>query len=198
MDSGLCNIVSKQPGLAFNAAILFSNEASSDQYTAARTTFVNTIAGLPDPAVPKSDAKSPAAQDYALIKQQKDSLLSPALAALANIQAQHGYVRQGNHAYAKPIMTQYEDQVKRYFGDSSENSKWNRVLTAQTERGLLVEQLKMKALAVSVQAKQYREYEMMEAQLAALVAQEIGKNTSMLARQNAAISRSDNISQSIK
>ena len=131
-------------------------------------------------------------------KQQKDALLSPALAALANVQAQHSYVSQGNHAYGKPVMTQYEEQVKRYFGDSEENTRWNQVLTAQTERGLLVEQLKMKALAVSIQAKQYREYEVMEAQIAALTAQEIAKNQVAVSKSNADRARADYISGSIK
>ena len=72
------------------------------------------------------------------------------------------------------------------------------MLTAQTERGLLVEQLKMKALAVSIQAKQYREYEVMEAQIAALTAQEIAKNQVAVRPSNADRARADYISGSIK
>lgn len=197
-ESGLCRAVSKNPGLALNAAVLFSNEDTNGQYTHARNTFINTIVGVPDPAVPKSQAQTPAARDYVLAKQQKDALISPALAALANVQAQHSYVSQGNHAYGKPVMTQYEEQVKRYFGDSEENTRWNQVLTAQTERGLLVEQLKMKALAVSIQAKQYKEYEVMEAQIAALTAQEIAKNQAATSKLNADRARADYISGSVK
>lgn len=197
-ESGLCEAVAKDPGLALNAAILFSNEKSTGQYSQARTTFINTIVGLPDSAVPKNQATTPAAKDYALVKQQKDALISPAITALANIQAQHGFINQGNHAYGQPVMAQYESQVKRYFGDSDEFTKWNQVLTAQTERGLLVEQLKMKALSLSIQAKQYREYEMMEAQLAALVAQEVNKNQALIAKGNAAKAQSENISSRVK
>lgn len=158
---------------------MFTSDGVGREYDLARTTFVNTIVGLPDAAVPKNQASSPAAQSYALLKQEKDALISPAITALANIQSNYSSISHGSEYNNRPIMAQYAQQVTRYFGDSEENLKWNKVLTAQTSRGLLIEQVKMNALALSLQAKQYREYEIMESQIAALLAQEIRKNESL-------------------
>jgi hypothetical protein len=195
VDSGLCETVGKNPGLALNASIMFTTDGVGNEYDTARKTFINTIVGIPDPAIPRTEAKSPEAQEYALQKQEKDALISPAITTLANLQSNYSSINNN-----KPIMAQYKNQAKRYFGDSQENMKWNKVLTAQTERGLLVEQLKIKALSLSLQAKQYKEYELLETQIAALLAQEIRKNELLTrtVKGNSARSVEDNIAQSIK
>ena len=200
VESGLCKTVGKYPGLALNASILFTSDGVGSEYEPARTTFIKTIVGLPDAAIPKNQANSPSAQRYALEKQNKDALISPALAALANIQSNYSSIKHGDEHANKSIMALYRDQVKRYFGDSEENLKWNKVLTAQTPRGLLIEQVKMKALTLSLQAKQYKEYEIMEGQIAALLAQEIRKNDSLAkgVKETTARAINNSISDSIR
>lgn len=195
VKSGLCETVGKYPGLALNASVMFTYDGIGNEYDLARTTFINTIVGTPDPAVPKSEAKTPEAQEYALAKQEKDALISPALATLANLQSNYSSIDKN-----RPIMSQYKNQAQRYFGDSKENINWNKVLTAQTERGLLVEQLKIKALSLSLQAKQYKEYELMESQIAVLLAQEIRKNELLTksVTNNSTRTVGESISQSIK
>lgn len=200
VESGLCTAVGKNPGLALNASIMFTSDGVGSEYDLARTTFVNTVVGLPDAAVPKNQASSPAAQSYALLKQEKDALISPAITALANLQSNYSSISHGSEHNNRPIMAQYSQQVTRYFGDSEENLKWNKVLTAQTSRGLLIEQVKMKALTLSLQAKQYREYEIMESQIAALLAQEIRKNESLklAARSNSIRATNNQIANEIR
>lgn len=107
---------------------------------------------MPDAAVPKNQAILPAAQSYALLKQEKDALISLAITALANLQSNYSSISHGSEHNNRPIMAQYSQQVTKYFGDSEENLKWNKVLTAQTSRGLLIEQVKMKALALTLLA----------------------------------------------
>ena len=97
-------------------------------------------------------------------------------------------------------MVLYRNQIKRYFDDSEENLKWNKVLTVQIPRSLLIEQIKIKALILSLQAKQYKEYEIMEGQIAALLAKEIRKNDSLAsaARGNTVRAINNTISDSVR
>jgi len=73
------------------------------------------------------------------------------------------------------------------------------VMSAQNERGALVELLKVKALDLAIQEKQYRQYERMEAQLAALVALEVqssgSQNQTAVAAERAA---KQNVTNAIK
>ncbi len=170
VDSGLCKSVGKKPGMDLNAATLFTlSDSDGDTYNA-KVAFVNNIVGAADPMIPKSQAKTPAAQNYVLMKSQNDALISPAITTLKSIQLDFSGANSVEGGKGTPVAKQFQDEVKRYAGNSPEYTQWSKVLSAQTERGLLVEQLKMKALDLSLAGKKYREYERMEAQLASLVA----------------------------
>ncbi|MEX5624826.1 hypothetical protein ABFV62_32390, partial [Pseudomonas syringae] len=67
----------------------------------------------------------------------------------------------------------FRNEVKRYSGNTAEYDSWARVMAAQNERGALVELLKIKALDLAIQEKQYRQYGNMEAQLASLVSMNV-------------------------
>ncbi len=69
-----------------------------------------------------------------------------------------------------PLSKQYETEIKRYAGNTPEYQTWARVMAAQNDRGAMVELLKIKALDLSLQERQYRQWERMEAQLASAVA----------------------------
>ena len=122
----------------------------------------------------------------ALAKTQKDALMSPAINALQNLSANYSTADTDHTGASKSsVMGQYKIQVNRYFGGTEENEKWTKTLTAQAERGLLVEQLKMKALNLSIATQKYKQYEMMESQLAALVALEVQKGAGQSAKSAA-------------
>ena len=148
---------------------------------------------FPNAIVTKSAAKSAASQDYILAKTQKDALMSPALAALQYLSASNSPAGSSETAPSASSMSLYKNQVNRYFGGSEENKKWNAVLAAQVERGLLVEQLKMKALDLSLSAQQYKQYELMESQLAALVAIEVKRSSGKTAKDSAGNALSEKI-----
>ena len=194
VKSGLCENVGKYAGMATNAAIFFADDKENAvSKSSARTMFINTIVGTPDAIVTKSAAKSAASQDYILAKTQKDALMSPALAALQYLSASNSPARSSETAPSASSMSLYKNQVNRYFGGSEENKKWNAVLAAQVERGLLVEQLKMKALDLSLSAQQYKQYELMESQLAALVAIEVKRSSGKTAKDSAGNALSEKI-----
>ena len=57
----------------------------------------------------------------------------------------------------------------------------------------MVEQLKMKALDLSLSAQQYKQYELMESQLAALVAIEVKRSSGKTAKDSAGNALSEKI-----
>ena len=186
VNSGLCESVGKYAGKATDASIFFADDKENKvTYGGARTMFINTVVGPPDAIVTKSAAKSTSSQDYLQAKTQKDALMSPAIATLQYLSAAHSPAGNAAVAPSASPVTLYKNQVNRYFGGSKENEKWNAALASQVERGLLVEQLKMKALDLSLSAQQYKQYELMESQLAALVALEVNKGVGSNSKQAA-------------
>lgn len=173
VDSGLCRSVGTLPGADLSVATLFEPAMESEPLYAAKVAFVNNIAGLPDGPVPESAAKSAAAQSYTLAKARKDALVSPALATLKAIQLDYSGVSGTETGTDLPLAEHFRKEVQRYSGNSPEYDSWSRVMSAQNERGVMVEMLKVKALDLAIQEKQYRQYENMEAQLASLVSMEV-------------------------
>ena len=193
VESGLCDKVGKYAGL--DASIFFKPDTDgTGNQQIARITFINSAVGTPDAIVTKDAAKSSAAQQYLLAKTQKDALISPAINALQNLSVNYSTADTGHTGASKSsVMDQYKVQVNRYFGGTAENEKWTKTLTAQAERGLLVEHRKMKALALSLASQKYKQYELMESQLAALVALEVQKGAGQAAKTAANTALSDKI-----
>jgi len=173
VDSGLCESLGKIPSASLSVATLFEPAIEGETLYDAKVTFVNNIVGLPDGAVPVSAGMTPATAAYSLMKARKDALISPAITTLKEIQLEYSGVSGTETDMDIPLAVHFQNEIKRYAGNSTEYDAWSRVMTAQNERGVLIELLKIKALDLALQEKQYRQYERMEAQLAALVALEV-------------------------
>lgn len=170
-QSGLCQREGTLPGASLNVATLFKASATDEDLTRAKTAFINNVAGLPDGEVPTRGAASEVAASYQLAKLQKDAVRSSALASLKQIQLESTGSAHDDHGTDElPVSMQYSNEVKRYAGNTPEYTSWSRVMSAQNDRGVLVELLKIKALDLSLQERQYRQWERMEAQLASVVA----------------------------
>lgn len=176
MASGLCKTEGQLPGADLTVATLFQPAMEGEPLYNAKVAFINNAVGLPDGPVPSYAANSAAASAYELAKSKKDAMVSPALASLKAIQLDYSGVNAAHGGTDLPLATYYDNEVKRYAGNSPENETWARVMSAQNERGALVELLKIKALDLSMLGREYQQYDRIEAMLAALTATEI--NTS--------------------
>lgn len=183
VSSGLCQSTGTQPGADTSATTLFEPVMDGEAGYQAKVDFVNNAAGLPDEPIPQGAAGTSQAQAYVLAKTRKDALVSPALTALKDIQVETSGIDGMESGKELPLSKLYEDQVKRYFGNSDEYNNWTKTLAVQNERGVLVETLKVKALNLALKAKLYKQYETMEAQLATLTATELANSTNNQAIQ---------------
>lgn len=173
VTSGLCPSVGEYPGADLTVATMFEPTMENEPLYRAKVAFVNNIMGLPDQALPAGAEKQASSQAYAQAKAQKDAVLSPALATFKDLQLTSSGVQTAHGGNSTPLSVQFEAQVKRYAGNAPEYDAWVKVLSAQRQRGVMIEYLKVKALDLAIQQEQYRQYERMEAQLAALVALEV-------------------------
>lgn len=198
VDSGLCKSIGSIPGADLTVSTLFSPAMEGEALYKAKVAFVNNAVGLPDGVIPQSAGNSPAAAAYSLAKAKKDALISPAIAALKDIQLDYSGVDTAHGGKDIPMALHFQREVKRYSGNSPEYDAWSRVMAGQNERGALVELLKVKALDLAIQEKQYRQYEKMEAQLAVLVAMEAGSGAARSSDQAAQKAVKQNVSNAIK
>ena len=196
-DSGLCKSVGTMPGADLTVATLFEPAMENETLYQAKVGFVNNVAGLPDGPVPTSAGQSSAAEDYALSKARKDALISPALSSLKAIQLDYSGVEGKETGTDLPLAVHFRNEVKRYSGNTAEYDSWARVMAAQNERGALVELLKIKALDLAIQEKQYRQYESMEAQLASLVSMNVSTAGGQTSKASTDAAR-QNMQQSVK
>jgi len=126
---------------------------------------------MPKYGIPLPDGRTPAAESYMMSKAVKDATISPAYAALKDIQVDTGGSFNPESSSDVPLATMFKNETKRYFG-GEEYKRWNKTLAAQQERGLLVELLQNRALQLAIAARNYQMMEKREAILAALVAAE--------------------------
>lgn len=167
-------------GADLNVATLFTPSMENETLYTAKTGFINNAVGLPDGALPQgASADSASVAAYELAKAKKDAIVSPALVALESIKLDYSGISTAEGGSDLPLATYYDNEVKRYGGNSPESVKWASVLTAQNERGLLVELLKIKALDLSMQGQTYRSDERMEAMLASLVANAVHQSSTL-------------------
>lgn len=176
VDAGLCAKKGDLPGANLNVATLFEASMQDEPMYDAKVAFVNNLAPAPDAPLPASQAATPEAAAYSLAKARRDALVSPAFAALKSIQLDYSGTEGADTGKDLPLAVHYATEINRYNGNSEENNQWTQVLTAQNERGLLVELLKQKALDLVILEKQYRQFEQMESMLAALVSLEVQSN----------------------
>ncbi|CAM3654222.1 hypothetical protein BOFL111202_17390 [Bordetella flabilis] len=177
VKAGLCTSIGATPGASMSLATLFDTADEGDATYQAKNAFINNIVGLPDP--PLDTLKGPAQEAYMLAKARKDAVLSPAVASFKSIQLEHSGVEGDETGKGVPLSQMFRDEVARYAGGSDANEAWSRVMAAQNERGALIENLKIKALDLAIQARQLRQYERIEANLAALLAAEAQSNSAV-------------------
>lgn len=174
VSAGLCQSVGVTPGASMSVATLFDIADEGDATYDAKVAFINNIVGLPDPPI---EMISGVSQDaYMLAKARKDAMLSPAVASLKALQLEYSGVRGAETGEGVPLAQMFRQEIERYAGGTQQNEAWTRVMAAQNERGVMVELLKIKALDLAMQTRQLRQYERIEASLAALVAVEAQNN----------------------
>jgi hypothetical protein len=162
-DAGLCT-VSTLPGGDTNAGLLFESTDPNSLQQKARVAYIQNVLGAPDQAIPKTAGKSPQGQAYMLLKNAKDALLSIPAYSLSMVQAANTQAANLNGKSPNDVLTL---RVNQYFG-GKEAKAWSSALTAQSERGLMVEAVKMGGLEVWLHHKQYEQNQRLEMNLAAL------------------------------
>jgi hypothetical protein len=199
VDSGLCAAVGALPGADLSVGSLFKPSMEGESMYAAKVAFVNNIVGVPNGVVPLGANNTPAAAAYSLAKSRKDAIISSALVSFKEIQLDYSGVTTDHGGKNLPMALLFGDEVKRYFGNSVEHDKWRKAMVSQNERGAMVELLKIKALDLALQEKQFRQYERMEASLASLVAMEVeASGLTGLATSTAERAMRQNINNAIK
>jgi hypothetical protein len=176
---GMCDKVGELAGKSVSIATLFSPSSISTKEYQAKLDFINSISGLPDNPIPEQNKTSSLSRSYMLMKHQKDASVSPAYYSLKKIQ--NDYIEP--KGIGSSVAEMFESEVARYMGVGNEGGNWAKSIAIQNQRGLLVELLKVKALDLSIQSRQYEQQERMEANLAVLVAnvaQNLGRQANTL------------------
>lgn len=162
--AGLCN-VSSLPGGDTNASLLFEPTDPGSLQQQAQQAFTQHVLGAPDELISKDAGRTPAGQQYMMVKNTKDALLSIPAYSMSMIKAAN--TRSGELGNKSPNEV-LKLRVNQYFG-GKEAQDWSKTLTAQSERGLMVEAAKLGGLEVWVHHKQYLQNQRLEMNLAALV-----------------------------
>jgi hypothetical protein len=166
VNAGLCKEVGKLAGKSINIASIFTPTAANTPEYKSKLDFINQLVGLPDNPLPQASKESVNGRAYIQQKQQKDALMSPALYSLKNIQNEY-LENQGNKS---SIASMFDKESSRYMGVGNDGANWAKSLSSQNQRGLMIELLKVKALDLAIQGRQYEQQERIEANLAVLVA----------------------------
>lgn len=180
--AGMCTQAGEMAGASLNAATLFEPVMEADKLYRAKVAFVNNVVGLPDAPIPAAAANSQSASAYALAKAEKDALMSPAIASLKEVQLEYTGMTSTHGGSDIPLAVRLQREVQRYLGNSPEHEQWAKTMAGQNSRGLMVEMLKVKALDLALQEREYRQYERMEANLATLVAGQMRNQSARAAR----------------
>lgn len=141
--AGLCSAAGKLPGGDSNAALLFSTD-KSDEAVAAKNAVINQMIGPPDEPIPSSVAKGAVADGYAMSKRKKDVYLSFAAYSLKSIQVENEEVR--------PLL---ETAVGDYYG-TPRATEWAKTMAWNSERGVLVDLVKIQGLQLKMQERRLR------------------------------------------
>ncbi|MEM8515182.1 hypothetical protein RCH14_004542 [Massilia sp. MP_M2] len=163
-SAGLCSL-SSLPGGDTNASLLFEPTDPGSLQQQAQQAFTQHVLGAPDAMIAKEAGQTPAGQHYMLTKNSKDALLSIPAYSMSMIQAAN--TRSPDLANKSPNEV-LKLRVNQYFG-GKEAQDWSKTLTAQSERGLMVEAAKLGGLEVWLHHKQYQQNQRLEMNLAALV-----------------------------
>lgn len=180
--AGVCSL-SDLPGGDTNAALLFEPAPAGSLQSEARKAFIAHVSGEPDQLIPAASAKSANGQHYAFLKQRKDALLSVPAYSLAMIDIANTQSEEMGGRSPNEIL---KLRVNQYFG-GKESLAWSKALTAQTSRGLLVEQAKMAGLETWLRWQQLEQGSRMEANMATLLLASAERMGGKLSAQHARI-----------
>jgi hypothetical protein len=183
VNAGLCSKVGDMSGKSINIASIFETSAYKSKQHEAKVDFINNIVGLPDNNLPLADSKDNISSaknaannniglNYTQLKQEKDAAVSPAIYSFKKIQ--NDYVEKKGAGSA--VSTMFNNETERYMGVGNEGQNWSKNIATQNQRGLMLEMLKMKALDLAIQARQYEQQERIEANLAVLVSTAANNN----------------------
>ena len=161
--AGLCTL-STLPGGDTNAALMFEPTNPGSLQQQAQQAYMQHVLGAPDPGIAAGAGRTASGQQYMLSKNSKDALLSIPAYSLSMIQAANTRVPALNNMSPNEVL---KLRVNAYFG-GNEAQDWSKSLTAQSERGLMVEAVKMDGLGVWMRHEQYKQNQRLELNLAAL------------------------------
>lgn len=163
-------------GADTNASILFIDSTDS-RVTMAKSAFLNNIAGVPDLPITPDVASTPEGRRYMAEKQRKDALMSVAMNSLATVGAENS----PNAELGMSEMEAMRRVVAMYYGSSQEARKRWQGWSAQSQRGLMVDGLKIEAAQLQFLQKLYQQGQRVEALLGTQVALEAGREYNRLA-----------------
>lgn len=156
-------------GADTNARILFA-ESSDPLVAKAREAYLNYMAGPPDRPVTKDMASLPAGREYMSLKRRKDAVMSTGLHSLAMVGAEH---TPNPELGGKSKMQTMREMVDLYYGEGAVD-RWKGWMS-QSSRGLMVDQVKMSAAQLAVEADQLAQSQRLEALLGSLLAMEAAR-----------------------
>lgn len=152
-------------GADTNAAVLFADSADP-RIKAAKDAYLEHMAGAPDVPLTAELAALPAGKEYLALKGRKDATMSVALHSIAMVGAEN----TPNAEIGKSKMQALRDMVGQYYGREAKD-RWQG-WASQSQRGLMVDQVKIDAAMLAVEADSYQQSQRIEALLGSLLALE--------------------------
>ena len=159
-------------GADTNARVLFA-DSKDPLVKTAREAYLNYVAGPPDRAITQDVAALPAGRDYLGLKRRKDAVLSTGLHSLAMVGAEH---TPNPELGDKSKMQAMREMVGQYYGEAA-SGRW-KGWTSQSQRGLLVDQVKLNAAQLALEADLLAQSQRQEALLGSLLAMEASREHS--------------------
>ncbi len=157
VNAGLCSSLGAVPGGDSNASLLFSTDTSPNM-VAAKNATINNIIGLPDQPLPAGAAKTSEGQAYILAKKQKDAFLAFPAYSLKAIQTD-----------SEDFDSFMSERVGQYFGTSAA-TQWAQDQASESERGVVVDMVKIEGLLLKLHERSLKESLRAEANQAAELA----------------------------
>ena len=152
-------------GADTNAEILFV-DSKDPRVAVAKQAYLNHVAGAPDLPISSDMAALPVGKEYLALKSRKDAAMSVALNSLATIANENA----PNPEVGKSNMQVLRELVGQYYGNDAK-SRWAG-WTSQSQRGLMLDQLKIDASMLALEFEQLRQSQRMEALMGTLLALE--------------------------
>lgn len=152
-------------GADTNAAVLFA-DSPDPRIQAAKAAYLEHMAGAPDQALSPDVASQPTGKQYLALKGRKDATMSIALHSIAKVSGENS----PNPEIGKSNAQARRDLVGQYYGNDAK-ARWLG-WASQSQRGLMVDQLKIDAATLSLEADQYQQSQRIEGLLGALLALE--------------------------